>query len=181
MMREIDVKDLLGHPGLSRTVHVAEAVPGLRTELADVPEGVPVEGDLLLESVVEGILVSGELVGPMALRCSRCLKEFDARFDVAVSEIFVPEPDPDADEYPLGPEGMLDPEQMVRDAVVPALPFAPLCKLDCLGLCERCGGDRNLGECSCPESPEDPRLSPLAGLERLLATDERAGGDEPGI
>jgi uncharacterized protein len=172
MMREIDVKDLLGNPGHSKTVHVTEPVPGLRTELADVPEEAAVEGDLLLESVVEGILVSGELRGPLALRCSRCLKKFGASFDVDVSELFVTEPDPETDEYPLRPEGTLDPEQMVRDAVVPTLPFAPLCTLDCLGLCERCGGDRNLGECACSEVPGDPRLALLADLEALFGPDE---------
>lgn len=177
-MREIDVRDLLGHPGLSKTVHVEEPVPGLQVELADVPESAPIEGDLLLESVVEGVLVSGELSGPVRLRCSRCLKEFEAHFDVGVSELFVPEPDPDGDEYPIEPQGTLDPEQMVRDAVVPNLPFAPLCTTDCLGLCERCGGDRNLGECTCPERPADHRWAALEGLEELFEPGrEQAGQD----
>jgi uncharacterized protein len=44
------------------------------------------------------------------------------------------------------------------------MPFAPLCRPDCLGLCSRCGGDLNLGECTCrPEA--DPRWAPLSGLE----------------
>jgi uncharacterized protein len=48
----------------------------------------------------------------------------------------------------------------VRDAVVLEMPFSPLCRPDCLGLCARCGGDRNLGECSC--GPEvDPRWGAL--------------------
>jgi uncharacterized protein len=52
---------------------------------------------------------------------------------------------------------------MIRDAVVPAMPFAPLCRPDCQGLCERCGGDRNSAECVCP--PEiDSRWAPLASL-----------------
>jgi len=43
------------------------------------------------------------------------------------------------------------------------MPFAPLCNPDCLGLCARCGGDRNLGECTCSDE-QDPRLSALSGL-----------------
>ena len=43
------------------------------------------------------------------------------------------------------------------------LPFAPLCRPDCAGLCERCGGDRNLGECSC-EQEIDARWAPLQGF-----------------
>jgi uncharacterized protein len=53
---------------------------------------------------------------------------------------------------------------MVRDAVVLEMPFAPLCRTDCLGLCPACGGDRNLGECPGHEEP-DPRWS---GLEAFL-------------
>jgi uncharacterized protein len=52
---------------------------------------------------------------------------------------------------------------MVRDAIGLQLPFAPLCRPDCAGLCERCGGDRNLGECSCEEQI-DARWAPLQGF-----------------
>ena len=58
----IDVRDLLGQPGASRTVHLEEPVPGLATVLASVPGGL--DGDLLFESVVEGILVTGRSRGP---------------------------------------------------------------------------------------------------------------------
>ncbi len=164
-MLTIDVRDLLGHPGAARTVRVAEPLEDLHTELADVLEGAPVEGSLLLESVVEGVLVSGRLWGSMTLRCARCLAEFDRPFDVEVSELFARGAGPGDDEYALGPDGDLDTEPMVRDAVVLAMPFSPLCRADCLGLCERCGGDRNLRECRCAETPADPRW---AGLQRLL-------------
>jgi len=161
-MRAIDVRDLVEHPGTSRTVRVDEAVPGLATELAEVPAGSPLRGDLVLESVVEGIYVSGHVTGVMAFRCARCLRPFERPFDVPVADLFVREPGPE-DDYVLGPDLLLDPEPMVRDAVILSMPFSPLCRPGCLGLCERCGGDRNLGECSCPE-PTDPRWGPLQGL-----------------
>ena len=50
---------------------------------------------------------------------------------------------------------------MVRDAVLLSMPFSPLCRPDCLGLCERCGGDRNLGECACGPVAADPRWQVL--------------------
>jgi uncharacterized protein len=163
MMRAIDVRDLLEHPGVSRTVHVDEAIPDLHTELAVVPEDVPLEGDLVLESVVEGIYVTGSVAGRMSMRCARCLKEFEQEFDVEMNELFVRDAGPD-DDYPLERDLMLDPEPMVRDAVVLSMPFSPLCRPDCLGLCERCGGDRNLGECTCAARPGDPRWAGLEGL-----------------
>ena len=163
-MHAIDVRDLLANPGSSTSVTVGEAVPGLRVALAAVPDDAPITGGLLLESVIEGILVSGSIAGRMTLSCARCLKDFEQDFDVDVEEMYVREPGPD-DDYGLTPELTLDPEPMVRDAVVLSMPFAPLCKPDCLGLCERCGGDRNLGECTHAPQSADPRWS---GLEQLI-------------
>ena len=161
-MRAIDVRDLLERPGAARTIRVHEAVPNLRTELADVLAGEPIAGHLMLESVVEGIYVTGSVAGRVMYRCARCLKEFDGDFDVEVNEVYVREPTPD-DDYALAPDLTLDPEPMVRDAVVLQMPFSPLCTPDCLGLCERCGGDRNLGECACTP-PVDRRWAALEGF-----------------
>ncbi len=162
-MRAIDVRDLLDHPASSKTVHVDEALEGLHTELADVPEDLPLEGDLVLESVVEGVYVTGSVAGRMTMRCARCLKEFAKDFDVEMGEVFVRDAGRD-DDYALERDLTLDPEPMVRDAVVLSMPFSPLCRPDCLGLCERCGGDRNLGECTCTGPPADPRRVGLEGL-----------------
>jgi uncharacterized protein len=165
-MNAIDVRDLLERPGSARRIRLDEPVEGLRTELAAVGPEAPIEGDLTLESVLEGIYVTGSVGGRMTLRCARCLKEFEAEFDVAMNELYVREPGPE-DDYVLADDLTLDPEPMVRDAVVLQMPFSPLCTPDCLGLCERCGGDRNIGECTC--GPEvDPRWS---ALEALFADD----------
>jgi uncharacterized protein len=161
-MRAIDIRDLLERPGSSRTVHVEEPVAGLRTELVDVPEDAPIAGDLLLESVVDGIYVSGSLGGRFRMRCARCLKPFERDFDVEMTELVAREPGPE-DDYALAEDLTLDPEPMVRDAVGLEMPFAPLCRPDCLGLCEICGGDRNLGECP-GHARTDPRWAALDAL-----------------
>ena len=165
MIESIDVRDLLGQPGASREVHVRGTLEDLGTELAGVPADRPLEADLLLESIVEGILVSGRVRATMQLRCARCLKDFEAPLDVEVSELYVTAPDPDGDQYPLDPEGSLEPEQMVRDTVGVELPFSPLHSPDCLGLCPVCGGDRNLGECPGDHPQTDTRW---AGLDAVL-------------
>lgn len=160
--RAIDVSDLLDSPGSSRQVHLAERFEDIESELAEVTADVPVRIDVLLESVVEGILVSGPLSGRIDYRCARCLKPFAGEFRVEVTELFTLQPDGDDEDYPVR-EGAIDLEPMVRDAVLLAMPFSPLCREDCLGLCERCGGDRNLGECSCLPAA-DPRWEPLSRL-----------------
>ena len=163
MSTVLDVRDLLDSPGSSRKVRVDEAVAGLATQLALVPEDRHVEGSLLLESVTDGILVTGRVSGVMTMACARCLKSFDQTFDLDVQELFVPGAQPDDDEYPVD-DGHIDLEPMIRDAVILSMPFAPTCRPDCRGLCPRCGGDRNLGECSCSEDV-DLRWAPLSDLK----------------
>jgi len=171
---EVDVRELLAHPGSSRTHRLDRSVDGIRLELAGMPEGAAVRGDLLLESVVEGVLVSGPLRGPLTLTCARCLTEFDGSFDVRVQELFVaPGREAGPDDYVVTSEGVIDLEPLVRDNVLPALPFSPLHAPGCLGLCERCGGNRNLGECSCTDEPVDARW---AALDVLFADAPDGGG-----
>ena len=165
MTVSIDVSDLVGHPGASRRIHVAEAVEGMATELARIPEGAAVSADLLVESVVEGVLLSGPVAGTMELSCARCLAPFGAPFALEVQELFAANLDPgEDDQYPLAPEGTIDLEPMIRDTVVLAMPYAPLCAEDCRGLCSRCGGDLNQGQCTCG-SEVDPRWSALQDLD----------------
>jgi len=164
----IDVRDLLGHPGASRRVRVRGGLDGLATELARV-EG-PVGGELLLESVVEGVLASGELTGAFRLRCARCLVDLDRPFAIEVQELYEAEPDAEGNAYRLSPDGSIEPEPMLRDVVGVELPFAPLCRPDCLGLCSVCGEDRNLGACPGHEET-DPRWAALGSLVLEPAAD----------
>ena len=174
----IDVRDLVGKPGASREVPVRGTLEGLRSELARVPDDAPIEGDLLLESVVEGILVSGRLAGTMTLRCARCLTDFEQPFRVEVHELFTERPEDEDDGYPLDPEVGIDPDQMLRDAIGVELPFSPLCTPECQGLCEICGGNRNLGECPGHERT-DPRFAVLSELLPALAELDARDVDDP--
>ena len=170
MSVEVDVRDLVDRPGSSRRVHVEERLGGLQTELARVDTERPIEVDLLMESVVEGILASGPVEAVVALSCARCLKPFEDGFRVEVQELFAGGGAADED-YRID-EGIVDLEPLIRDAVVTSLPFAPLCRPDCLGLCSRCGGDLNLGECSCP--PEtDARWEALSQIRVESLNDPR--------
>jgi uncharacterized protein len=48
--------------------------------------------------------------------------------------------------------------------VLLSLPVRTLCKPDCMGLCPRCGANRNSQPCQCDVGPSDPRWEALAGL-----------------
>jgi uncharacterized protein len=155
----LDVRDLLGSVGAARDVRVRERVGGLATELASVPEERDIIGSLRLESIVEGLFATGTLEGSMQLVCARCLATMASPFILEVRELFAPGATGEDDAYPVS-DGAVDLEPLVRDVVLLAMPFAPLCRPGCLGLCERCGGDRNLNECACAVEP-DPRWAAL--------------------
>ena len=66
----------------------------------------------------------------------------------------------------------IDLEPIVRDAVVLSLPFVPLCKGDCQGICPGCGKLwEDLPEGHAHEAPAD-RGDPLAALEARLRAEE---------
>ena len=165
-MTPVDVTDLLDRPGQSKVLALDTPLEGLRVALAEVPADRPVHAALRLEGVSEGILVSGRLSADVRLTCARCLTPLEGAVETEVQELFVPDPGPEgeAEGYPLGEPEAVDLEPMVRDAVVLALPFAPLCRPECQGLCERCGGDRNIGSCTCTDEVTDPRWAVLSEL-----------------
>src|SRR4029453_4279021 len=124
-----------------------------------------------------GLFLRGSLEGRSRMRCARCLKAFERDFDVEMPELVAREPGPD-DDYALEPALTLAPEPIVRDAVVLEMPFSPLCRPDCLGLCEICGGDRNLGECP-GHDVTHPRWDALDVLMQHLETQpEREPSDD---
>jgi uncharacterized protein len=143
----IDTRELGRRPGTSRTLpRTAKTARLLGFEgVIAVPAGAEVELDLLLESVVEGVLVSGTASAPTEGECARCLDPIAGRIEVEITELFAyPDSTTDAttdeDEVSRLVDDLIDCEPVVRDAVVLALPNAPLCTPDCAGLCPDCGG-----------------------------------------
>ena len=130
----------------TRTID-APAEPALGLDTIAVPGGAAIELELRLESVTEGVYVSGTAHAPLAGECARCLDALTDEIDVEVSELFaypdsVTDETTDEDELPRVVEETLNVEQTVRDALVLALPLAPLCREDCQGLCPECGEKR---------------------------------------
>ncbi|SDI85432.1 uncharacterized protein SAMN05192558_102376 [Actinokineospora alba] len=143
----IDTRELGRRPGSSRPVHrtaQADYAIGLEGVIA-VPAGADVDLDVLLESVVEGVLVSGVAAAPLAGECSRCLDPITDEVEVDITELFAyplsaTVETTDEDEVSRLVDDLIDLEPVVRDAVVLALPHVPLCSPDCAGLCTECGG-----------------------------------------
>ncbi|MEV4042764.1 YceD family protein [Streptomyces sp. NPDC049744] len=150
-----DTHELGRRPGalqrLTRTVDAPKDF-GLQGVIG-VPEGAPVELDLRLESVMEGVLVTGAARARAAGECVRCLEPLEQQLEADFQELFsypdaddrgrpVAEPGDDAEDDEdrfFVEDGLIGLEPVLRDAVVLALPMQPVCQEDCQGLCSECG------------------------------------------
>lgn len=142
----------------------------------DVPEDLvhalmevhfPLRLDAVIESVVDGLLVRGSLEARMRMSCARCLVDIDDDVRTDVVELFADPAAPDGDELEPGyeiHEGTIDLDTLLRDALVPAVPYQPLCRAECQGLCASCGINLNEAACDCADTVVDPRWAPLEGL-----------------
>jgi uncharacterized protein len=142
----LDVSRLGLRPGSMITFHETVSAPSrIGIELIAIPEGVPVELDLRLESVSEGVLVSGTVSAPTEGECARCLTPVTGDVQIDLTELFA-YPDSateattdDDDEVGRVVDDRVDLEQPIIDAVGMMLPFSPVCRDDCPGLCPECG------------------------------------------
>lgn len=165
----LDTVELGRRPGAMRVVRETLPAPHhVGTGVIGVPPGSDLQVDLRLEAVMEGVLVSGTVRASAAGECVRCLDPLVRAFAVDVQELFVypgRTPDGEADDLRELEGDLLDLEPVVRDAVVLALPFQPVCSQDCPGLCPQCGA-RLVDEPGHQHDSTDPRW---AALETLVA------------
>jgi uncharacterized protein len=174
----LDTRELGRRPGSQRQVTLTVPAPAeLGIEVLSVPEGSPVDLDLRLEAVMEGVLVTGTARAGLEGECARCLDPIDDDLDVTFQELYVygdhtrdrtghhQEQDDEDDEVSTLQDDLLDLEPLLRDAVVLALPFQPLCEDDCPGLCTECGASLRDEPDHTHDAPIDPRWKALADLD----------------
>jgi uncharacterized protein len=166
----LDTRELGRRPGAERHVTLEAPAPAdLGIEVLRVPEGRPVEFDLRLESVVEGVLVTGTVTASLEGECARCLEDVRDEVHADLTELYVyddeeSEQNDEDDETSRLQGDLLDLEPVLRDAVVLALPFQPLCREDCPGLCVECGARLADDPGHRHAEQGDPRWAALQGL-----------------
>lgn len=162
----IDVHELSRQAGAMKEVHTVVPAPaGMGVEMMRVPQGSDIALDLRLESVVEGIWVSGTAEADLTGECARCLVPVEDETSVELEELYVhPGKDADEDAYFVVDE-RIDIEPALRDAVVLDLPFTPLCREDCAGLCLECGANLNENPDHTHGDKVDPRWAQLTALD----------------
>jgi uncharacterized metal-binding protein YceD (DUF177 family) len=141
----LDLRELGRRAGSMQELdRTAPAPANWRVELIGVPEGADVRLRLRLESVMEGVLVTGDLDVPVAGSCARCLEPVEDTLHLTVQELYAysgstTEATSEEDEVRRIEGDFLDLAPLARDTIVLSLPLAPVCTEDCAGLCVDCG------------------------------------------
>lgn len=161
---KVKVHDLMHKPGQMRELTLDYQLKAPMGEgAARLSIGSILELDLRLESVHEGILATGEVFAGADSECSRCLEPLKLPVEVDFQELFAYSGSSE-DDLTVQNES-IDLESVIRDAVVLSLPFQPVCKPDCLGLCPQCGAKLTEDSKHDHEQQVDSRWSELLKLK----------------
>jgi uncharacterized metal-binding protein YceD (DUF177 family) len=178
----LDLRELGRRAGSMHEIdRTAPAPPDWRVELIGVPAAADVRLRLRLESVMEGVLVTGDLDVPVEGSCARCLEPLEDTLHLSVQELYAyagstTEATSEEDEVRRIEGDYLDLEPLARDTVVLNLPLAPVCTEDCRGLCVDCG--QRLDDLPADHTHEvvDPRW---AGLAQKFTSSSGAPDESP--
>ena len=143
----IDTRELPRGAGSMREVtRDAPAPAHFGTEMIAVPEGANVHLEVKLESVSEGVWLTGIAQALGHGECGRCLEPVRSGIRASFSELYAypgnePEDpdDPDSPDVSVLIDDLIDLEPIVRDVIVLGFPLTPLCRAECRGLCSECG------------------------------------------
>lgn len=154
----------------------------LKTEFAGTLIDLEGEGQVVGDARFDGetyrdeqrVHISGMITAEVAMDCTRCLEPLRRKIEVAFDDIFVDASHESRDsdteltiadmDESLVIGGRVDLAEVVREQILLALPEQIFCREDCRGLCQKCGGNRNLIDCSCEREEIDPRWAALKNL-----------------
>jgi uncharacterized protein len=164
----VNAIELLRRPGSTKDIDVHVSAEDCDFNDSRI-DGSPVQVQLHLEALSDGITVSGVATAHWHGECRRCLALVNEAADVQIDELYqLVVTNPDA--FPIENDQLLL-LPMVRENILVAVPQFLLCQEGCKGLCPECGTDLNTGECSCAPVRLDERWDVLDALKDRLAGD----------
>ncbi|MBM3136639.1 MAG: DUF177 domain-containing protein [Chloroflexi bacterium] len=105
-------------------------------------------GTITLSHTQNGVRSMGEISARIPLECGRCLDDYQQELQSEFEEIFTFSHRPlSEDEAIISEDGNIDFEPIIREYLLLEIPFSPVCRSDCRGLCSVCG--QNLNEMDC--------------------------------
>lgn len=120
------------------------------------------------------VKVEGKFNTTAEVLCSRCLSKVSVKLCNEFDILYVPEStndvgdtlELDEDDLTLSvlDGNVIDVDELAIEQIYLALPSRVLCKEDCLGLCPKCGKNKNVENCSCDKEDVDTRWAALKEL-----------------
>jgi uncharacterized protein len=123
--------------GLTQEKAVPAESLDLDTEVVKFRGPLAIKADV--SQITNTVIVDLDLNARISLVCVRCLDDFETDFTKHLKLNF------SVEKYQH--EIDLDPE--IRQDIIIEYPIKPLCKLDCKGLCPKCGQNLNADKCKC--------------------------------
>jgi uncharacterized protein len=166
----VNVLDLLRRAGAQKDLSVV--VPASVFDFADsrIADAGEVAVEIELESSTSGVVARGTASVGWKSLCRRCLREVAGEVQAEIDEVFArgTHGGEQSGEFDLIVGDQIDFTLPIREAVLLAVPEAPLCRADCPGLCPQCGADRATTTCTCVTETRDPRWAALDALRGKL-------------
>ena len=171
-----NVAGLLGESSGAARDYVVDDVPLAGDE--DFTLAGPIEGRVHLGRTNRGLLVDADFTATLATQCARCLRDITVPLAFEIHDEALPAidihsgralpltaEDEEAGVIRLSDHHELDLEGPIREAIVMAIPIAPLDREDCPGLCVVCGLPLDEGDHDHPDDEVDPRLEALRSFQ----------------
>ncbi len=184
----VDTRELGRRPGaMKELMRTAPAPDDLLIPVIAIAPGTAIELSLRLESVVEGVLVSGTATTTARGECVRCLDGVTLPVVLDLQELYdypdkhdklrAPADEDEESEERQIVDDLIDLEPLIRDLAVLALPLKPLCREDCPGLCSECGA-RLADDPQHDHEVLDPRWAELSSLNVQSPSDAQTTTQE---
>lgn len=166
----VSVVELRRRLGSRQPVSRSLVAEGLALSDVAVPDGAEITLDGELESISDGVVLTGAAEVPWTGACRRCLRDTGGLARIEVREVWEVEPT-EGETWPLDHDA-IDLGPLLHDIALLALPLAPLCAEDCEGpapdefptaVADQVPGEGGAGDEA--DRPKDPRWAALDDLE----------------
>lgn len=134
----------------------------------------PLKLEFTVAREFDHIRAAGRVEATVRISCARCLTEFDSEIASSFTVFYTKSAEPLDEEVELAEEDLIsksyegeeiDFSQEVAEQVIMEIPFKPLCREDCKGLCSNCGANLNDTACSCDMNEGSFKFNALKGLK----------------
>jgi len=121
----------------------------------------PLAYDVAFQRDGEKVVAAGTVKTRLALRCVRCLEDYEQKVDSSFNVVLFPAHQiqltstslsSDDMEYIFYQDDQIDLDKLLVEQVNLNIPYNPICRTSCRGICPNCGVNLNRETCGCEEA-----------------------------